>query len=136
MSAVFDALAAPRRREILRLVWDRERSAGEIHRSLSGVSFGAVSQHLAVLESAGLVGRRNEGRFHYYAARRGDLGHLGKWLEEMWDVALADLKRHAEAEERSQASRAARGSRRKTTPRHRRSAAHRRRARSSRESAD
>ena len=57
MPAVFEALAAPRRREILRLVWDRERSAGDIHRALDGVSFGAVSQHLRVLETAGLVRR-------------------------------------------------------------------------------
>jgi DNA-binding transcriptional ArsR family regulator len=101
MSAVFDALAASRRREILRLVWDRERSAGEIHRALPEVSFGAVSQHLGVLESAGLIARREEGRFHFYLARRKELGHLGKWLDTMWDEALADLKRHAESEERA-----------------------------------
>lgn len=101
MSAIFDALAAPRRREILRLVWDGERSAGEIHRALPEVSFGAVSQHLGVLESAGLVARRQEGRFHFYAARRKELGHLGKWLESVWEDALTDLKRHAESEERA-----------------------------------
>lgn len=98
MAEVFEALAAPRRREILRLVWDRERSAGDIHRAVPDVSFGAVSQHLSVLESAGLVARRNEGRFRYYAARRKELGLLGQWLETMWDQALADLKRHAELE--------------------------------------
>jgi DNA-binding transcriptional ArsR family regulator len=101
LSAVFDALAAPRRREILRLVWDREASAGKIHRSFSDVSFGAVSQHLAVLEAAGLVSRRAEGRFHYYAARKRELGHLGKWLEAMWDRRLSDLKNLAESEERA-----------------------------------
>src|SRR5262245_4237794 len=118
MSAVFDALSAPRRREILRLVWDREASAGEIHRSFSDVSFGAVSQHLAVLEAAGLVSRRDEGRFHYYAARRREMGHLGKWLEEMWDEALANLKAHAESEERTgRRARLARGrGRRRRTP--------------------
>ena len=99
MAAVFEALAAPRRREILRLVWNSERCAGDIHRAIPGVSFGAVSQHLGVLESAGLVARREEGRFHYYAARRKELGHLGKWLETMWDEALSDLKRHAESDE-------------------------------------
>ncbi len=100
MSAVFQALAAPRRREILKLVWDTERSAGDIHRAIPELSFGAVSQHLKLLESAGLVARREEGRFHYYAARRRELGHLGKWLETMWDEALSDLKRHAETEEK------------------------------------
>jgi DNA-binding transcriptional ArsR family regulator len=101
MAAVFEALAAPRRREILKLVWDRERSAGDIHRAFPDVSFGAVSQHLGILESAGLVARRQQGRFRYYAARRRELGHLGKWLESMWDDALADLKRHSESEEKA-----------------------------------
>lgn len=105
MSAVFEALAAPRRREILRLVWDGERSAGDIHRALSDVSFGAVSQHLGVLESAGLIARRDEGRFHFYSARRKELGHLGKWLEGMWDEALSDLQRHAVSEETSRGRR-------------------------------
>ncbi len=105
MAAVFEALASPRRREILRLVWGQERAAGDIHRALPDVTFGAVSQHLKVLEAAGLVARRQEGRFHYYAARRKELGHLGKWLETMWDEALSDLKRHAESEETGQAAR-------------------------------
>ncbi|HEY6064702.1 MAG TPA: metalloregulator ArsR/SmtB family transcription factor [Thermoanaerobaculia bacterium] len=113
MSAVFEALAAPRRREILRLVWDRERSAGDIRRQHPDVSFGAISQHLAVLESAGLVSRRDEGRFHYYAARRRELGHLGKWLEAMWDDALSSLKSHAESEENEDKRESRRRSRRR-----------------------
>lgn len=99
--ALFEALAAPRRREILKLVWDGERSAGDIRRAHPDVTFGAISQHLKVLESAGLLTRREEGRFRYYAARRKELGHLGKWLETMWDEALTDLKRHAESEQRT-----------------------------------
>jgi DNA-binding transcriptional ArsR family regulator len=99
VAAVFDALAAPRRREILRLVWDRELPAGEIHRALPEVTFGAVSQHLAVLEAAGLVARREKGRFRYYAARRREMGLLGRWLETTWDEALAGLKTLAETEE-------------------------------------
>jgi DNA-binding transcriptional ArsR family regulator len=100
MAAVFEALASPRRREILRLVWDGERSAGDICHAHPDVSFGAISQHLRVLESAGLVARRDEGRFHYYAARRKELGSLGRWLETMWGEALSDLKRRAESEEK------------------------------------
>ena len=113
--AVFEALAAPRRREILRLVWHEERSAGDIHRALPAVTFGAVSQHLKVLESAGLVARREEGRFRYYAARRKHLGHLGKWLETMWDDALFSLQRHAENEERGRAGRDGRSGRRRSS---------------------
>src|SRR5262249_31195165 len=102
---VFEALAAPHRREILRLVWDRERSAGDIHRAVSTVSFGAVSQHLKVLESTGLVAGRQEGRFRFDAGRRRELGCRARWLETMWDENLGEWKRHAEKEERERKSR-------------------------------
>jgi DNA-binding transcriptional ArsR family regulator len=92
------ALQAPRRREILRIVRCEERSAGEIHRALGDVTFGAVSQHLGVLEQAGLVCARREGRGRYYVARREALEPLRQWLDEMWRGALDRLKRLAEAE--------------------------------------
>lgn len=104
-------LAAPRRREILRLVWNTERSAGEIHRALGDVTFGAVSQHLAVLAEAGLVEARAEGRSRLYLARPIALGPLKKWLEMTWDDALYRLKIAAEME---QARRGPRPRRRKS----------------------
>ena len=55
---MFAALASPRRQEILRLVWERERSAGDIHRALGDVTFGAVSLQLAILREAGLLVQR------------------------------------------------------------------------------
>jgi DNA-binding transcriptional ArsR family regulator len=99
MSAVLQALAAPRRREILRLVWRGERSAGEVHRALGDVTFGAVSQHLRVLTEAGLVRVRADGRRRLYAADKEPLGPLRRWLEETWDDALYRLKLGAELEE-------------------------------------
>ena len=42
MSLPLDVLASARRREILRLVWRREHAAGDIHRALGDVTFGAV----------------------------------------------------------------------------------------------
>jgi DNA-binding transcriptional ArsR family regulator len=93
------ALAAPRRREILRLVWRRERSAGEIRRAFPDVTFGAVSQHLHVLTGAGFLARRGVGRRRLYRARREALGPLRGWLESMWDDALYRLKLRAELEE-------------------------------------
>jgi DNA-binding transcriptional ArsR family regulator len=99
MDGLILALGAPRRREILGLVRRRERSAGEIHRALGGVTFGAVSQHLAVLQRAGLVRARREGRRRLYQARPEGLEPLRRWLEAMWDDALDALKRLAEAEE-------------------------------------
>ena len=93
------ALATPRRREILRLVWSRERSAGEIHQAMEDVTFGAISQHLRVLAEAGLVRRRRDGRRRLYRARREELGPFRKWLESTWDDALYRLKLNAELEE-------------------------------------
>jgi DNA-binding transcriptional ArsR family regulator len=94
------ALAAPRRREILRLLRGGvERSAGELHRALGDVTFGAVSQHLGVLAGAGLVRARPDGRLRLYRAEPAALGPLATWLEAMWDDALYNLKLRAELEE-------------------------------------
>ena len=92
-------LASARRREILRLAWRRERSAGEIHRALGDVTFGAVSQQLAALTAAGLVEVRKEGRNRFYRALPDRLGPIREMLEQLWDDALYRLKLAAELEE-------------------------------------
>lgn len=94
-----EVLAAPRRREILRLVWRDELPAGEIHRSLGDVTFGAVSQHLRLLESHGLVTRRGEAQRRLYSANRKALAPFRTWLEAMWGDALYKLKLVAELEQ-------------------------------------
>jgi len=93
-----EAVAAPRRREILRLVWEGERSAGEIAAKIPEVTFGAVSQHLRVLENAGVVAVRPKGRSRFYTARKDALGSLCQVLEEMLRGALDRLKERAEHE--------------------------------------
>lgn len=98
MDKVLRALATPRRRAILGLVTRGERSAGEIHRALGGLTFGAVSQHLGVLERAGLVTARRVGRSRLYRARREGLAPLVSWLGPFWDDALTRLKRLSESE--------------------------------------
>lgn len=113
------ALQAPRRREILGLLRRRERSAGDIHRALGDVTFGAVSQHLGVLEQAGLVSARREGRSRFYAARDDGLLPLRAWLDEMWGDALGRLKQQAEAEERGEGPRGATPATRRAQPRRR-----------------
>jgi len=92
------AIASPRRLEILRLVWGRERAAGEIHRALGDVTFGAVSQHLRALEESGAVAARSAGRHRYYRARRENLGPVAAVLEAMWNDALYRLTLKAELE--------------------------------------
>jgi DNA-binding transcriptional ArsR family regulator len=96
--AVLTAVASPRRREILRLVWDRERSAGEIHQAMPDVTFGAVSLQLRALLDAGLVEARADRRHRFYRARRAALGAVAPMLERMWSDALWRLTLAAELE--------------------------------------
>ena len=75
-----------------------ERSAGEIHRALADVTFGAVSQHLRALDEGGLVAMRRDGRHRLYRARREALGPVATTLEALWSDALYRLTLHAELE--------------------------------------
>jgi DNA-binding transcriptional ArsR family regulator len=98
-SAVLDAIASPRRREILRLVWNEEQTAGAIHRAMPDVTFGAVSLQLGKLLEAGLIEARAQQRNRFYRARREAFGPVAEILERMWDDALWKLKLAAELEE-------------------------------------
>jgi DNA-binding transcriptional ArsR family regulator len=94
------ALAEPNRRAMLRLVRDRERTAGEIATHFP-MSRPAVSQHLRALEAAKLVTVRLDGTRRWYRARPDGLAELRRWVESMWSDGLGDLKRVAEQEERA-----------------------------------
>src|SRR5690242_15624656 len=96
---LFSMVVSPRRREILRLVWDRELAAGEVARAMPDVTFGAVSLHLRALAEAGVVTVRAEDRHRFYRANPEALGPLAGVLERMWDDALWRLKIAAELEE-------------------------------------
>jgi len=96
VQAVFDAISNPRRREILRLVWQEELPAGEIA-SRFDVSWPAVSQSLGVLRKAGLVTDRREANRRYYRAEPAALGPLRGALEQMWREDLANLQRVIES---------------------------------------
>jgi len=98
VEAALKAIAEPRRRQILRLVWDAERSAGEIA-SHFDVSRPAISQHLTVLRTAGLVTDRRDGARRLYRANRDALAELRSSLEDFWSGRLATLKEEVEAEE-------------------------------------
>lgn len=90
-------LGDPRRREILRLVWDDERTAGDIAARFD-VTFGAVSQHLGVLRGAGLVEMRRDGTRRFYRANRAALRPFSALLEQMWAGQLDRLAELAEEE--------------------------------------
>src|SRR5690242_1082059 len=99
MQEVVQAISEPRRREILRLIRDRELSAGEIA-SRFDVTRPAISQHLTVLRSAGLVSERRDGTRRLYRARPEGLAELRAFLDGFWDSGLERLKVEAEREQR------------------------------------
>jgi DNA-binding transcriptional ArsR family regulator len=99
--AALRAVASPRRRQILRLVWDDELSSGDIA-SHFDVSWPAISQNLRILEDAGLVRARRSGVTRFYRAERKKLGALRSVLMQMWEADLARLAELAEEDERRQ----------------------------------
>jgi|SRR5437660_5310701 len=97
--AALRAITSPCRRAILRLVWDRERSSGDIASHFE-MSWPAISQNLRVLEGAGLVRARRCGTTRLYRADRKRLGPLRSILTTMWEADLDRLANLAEGEER------------------------------------
>ena len=89
------AMAEPRRLEILRLVGERELSAGDIAGRFE-VTRPAISQHLRVLKEAGLVSERRDGTRRFYRARPERIDELRRWLDGFWEAGLSSLKRAAE----------------------------------------
>ncbi len=97
MDAALKALAEPRRREILRLVWSRERPATEIADHFTEVTRSAISQHLGVLKEAGLVSERRDGTRRLYRAERDEITKLRTFLDEYWTTGLERLRDVAES---------------------------------------
>src|SRR5207244_8700747 len=104
MQTVLQAIAEPRRREILVLLCDKELTVGEVASHFT-VTRPAISQHLGVLKAARLVVDRREGTRRLYRARPEGLMELRAFLEEFWDDRLALLKQAAEREERKNTAR-------------------------------
>jgi len=99
VDAALKAIAEPRRRAILRLVWDRELAAGEIASNFD-VSRPAVSQHLRVLKDADLVSERRDGTRRLYLAKRDTVADLRQFLDDYWSDTLTRLRDAAEDAER------------------------------------
>jgi DNA-binding transcriptional ArsR family regulator len=97
----FNAIAEPRRREILDLLIDGERSVGELV-ELLGLGQPQVSKHLRVLREVGVVDVRPDGRERFYRLNGPALKPIHDWVmryERAWtdrfealDVVLEDLK--------------------------------------------
>ena len=97
--ALLSAIASPRRREILRLLWGGERSVGDIHDAMADVTMGAISLQLKTLAAAGLVEARADRQQRIYRVCRERAEPVAAMLERMWDDALWQLKLAAELEE-------------------------------------
>jgi DNA-binding transcriptional ArsR family regulator len=97
---VFDAIAQPTRREILRLLSAGELSAGTVA-SRFALTQPAISQHLKVLREAGLVNERRDGTRRLYRVRPEGLADLHGFLADLLPAGLERLKVAAEEDERS-----------------------------------
>jgi DNA-binding transcriptional ArsR family regulator len=89
------ALADPTRRQIFERLAAGPRAVGDIARGLP-VTRPAVSQHLAVLKSAGLVKDQAAGTRRIYEIDPNGLGAIRAWLDQFWDTALASFKDEVE----------------------------------------
>ena len=92
------ALADPTRRIVFERLARGPQAVGELAGGLP-VSRPAVSQHLAVLKSAGLVVDRADGTRRVYQIDPAGLGPLRAWLDRFWDSALEAFKAEAERED-------------------------------------
>lgn len=99
MDAALKALAEPRRRAILRLVWSQELPATEIADRFGDVTRPAISQHLAVLKEADLVTERRDGTRRLYRANADTVAELRAFLDDYWTSGLERLRDVAEASE-------------------------------------
>lgn len=99
MDAALKALAEPRRRAIVRLVWSRELPATAIAERFPDVTRPAISQHLGVLRDAELVTERREGTRRLYRANTQTMAALRGFLDQFWSTGLERLRDAAEAAE-------------------------------------
>ncbi|HSP07909.1 MAG TPA: metalloregulator ArsR/SmtB family transcription factor [Acidobacteriota bacterium] len=95
LDAVFSALADPTRRAILEQLRGGRASVTELAKPFR-ISYAAVSKHLAVLNEAGLIEMKKDGRIHWMHLRKGPLKEAVDWLdryEQFWSERLDALER-------------------------------------------
>ena len=100
LTAIFSALADPTRRAILERLSEGEATVGELAEPLQ-MSLPAVSKHLKVLERAGLLRRRRDGRSHVMNLEPGPMATATEWLEyyrQVWEGSFDRLSEYLEKE--------------------------------------
>ena len=96
--AIFRAIADPTRREILKLLRDGPHAVGEIAGNFR-TSRPAISKHLRLLKSAGLVIAHQRGTASICELNARPLSAVNDWLHDyqvFWTATLRDLKKHVE----------------------------------------
>ncbi|HEX2912546.1 MAG TPA: metalloregulator ArsR/SmtB family transcription factor [Chloroflexia bacterium] len=99
---VFQAIADPTRREVLRLLAEQELPITEIVAHFP-ISRTAVAKHLNVLTEAELISGRKVGRERLYRLHPEPLAELKQWLafyEQFWDTRLSRLKQVVESDQK------------------------------------
>ena len=96
-------LADPTRRQVFERLRAGPRPVNALAAGLP-VSRPAVSQHLKVLNDAGLVAERSEGVRRIYSVRREGLKELREWLDSFWGDALEAFKLEAEKSHKTRGS--------------------------------
>lgn len=103
-SDAFNAVAEPRRREILELLAGQERSVGDLIAHL-GLEQPSVSKHLGVLRRVGLVRVRRHGRQMLYQTNPDAIRPLYEWtktFERLWAHQLLRIKERAEDKQKGE----------------------------------
>ena len=98
LSLTFSALADPTRRQILARLANGELSVTQLAEPFK-MTMPAVSKHLRVLENAGLMMRRKEGRIHHCRLAVGPLQGAAEWLEfyrGFWETRFESLADYLE----------------------------------------
>ena len=101
-SDAFNAVAEPRRRDILSFLAAQERPVGDIVAAL-GIAQPSVSKHLRVLHDVGLVNVRRDGRQMFYRTNAEAIRPLHEWADgfkHFWHQQLIQVKERAEADVR------------------------------------
>lgn len=95
LDRIFAALSDPTRRAMLRRLAAGESTVGGLAEPFA-MSFAAAAKHVKVLEQAGLLSRRVDGRSHYCRIEAGPLGQADRWLayyQRFWSARLDALER-------------------------------------------
>lgn len=98
LDRVFGALADPTRRQILQTLSRGDQCVTGVARP-HRMSLPAISKHLRVLEHAGLICRRRDGRLHHLKLDAKPMQEAASWIEEyrkFWETALDSLANYLE----------------------------------------